>query len=128
MKTQMSRSRSTRPRLAVIPAQPEPEGLPPPAGLDETGRELWRQITGTFEWDDPVPYRVLHEACLALQRAERCRRLIDEQGEMIRTKTGMKAHPLLRDEAAARALGCRLLARLGTDLEPVRPMGRPGGS
>jgi hypothetical protein len=119
--------RNSKAKLALIPSQPEANGPPPPAGLDETGIALWREVTGTWEWQDPVPYRVLHEACLALQRAERCRRLIDEQGEMVKSRTGPKAHPLLRDEAQARALGCRLLARLGTDLEPVKDIGRPPG-
>jgi hypothetical protein len=116
------------PNLAVIQAQPASDHLPPPDGLDATGARLWSDICASFEWDDPSAYRVLLEACFAIQRAERCRKLIDEQGEVIRTKAGPRSHPLLRDETASRALGCRLLQRLGTDLEPLHPSrGRPPG-
>jgi hypothetical protein len=118
-----------KPNLSVILPPPQSEGPPPPDGLDATGAGLWRDIVATWEWhDDPVIYRVVEEACYALQRAARCRRLIDEQGEVLRTKAGLRAHPLLKEETASRALGCRLLARLGTDLEPLHAgPGRPGG-
>ena len=119
--------RATKPKLVAIASPPAAVSPPPPDGLDATGAQLWQELVGTYEWDDPAAYRTLLEACFAIQRASRCRKLIDEQGEAIRTKTGLKAHPLLRDEVAARALGCRLLARLGTDLEPIKPLGRPGG-
>ena len=99
-----------------------------PEGLDATGAALWSELVGTYEWDDPAAYRTLLEACFAIQRAERCRKLIDEQGEVARTKAGLKSHPLLRDEVAARALGCRLLARLGTIWSRSgRLVGRPEG-
>ena len=119
--------RSGKPKLSVILSPPEPVSPPPPDGLDATGAALWSELVGTYEWDDPAAYRALLEACFAIQRAERCRKLIDEQGEVAKTKAGLKSHPLLRDEVAARALGCRLLARLGTDLEPIRAIGRPPG-
>ena len=46
---------------------------------------------------------------------------------MISTKHGLKDHPLLRHETAARGLVGRLLTRLGLDVEPLRPTaGRPG--
>jgi hypothetical protein len=65
--------------LALIASPPEPVPPPPPEGLDATGAALWRNIVATWEWhDDPVIYRVVEEACYALQRAARCRVLIDE--------------------------------------------------
>jgi hypothetical protein len=45
---------------------------------------------------------------------------------MIRTKTGLKAHPALRDELAARAFIVRTLERLGITIEAVKRVGRPG--
>ena len=120
--------RATKPNLALIASPPESIPPPTPEGLDATGLQLWQQHVTMFEWDDPTALQTLLEACFAIQRAARCRRLIDEQGEVSRTKAGLKAHPLLREETAARALGCRLLARLGTDLEPIKALGRPPGA
>ena len=48
--------------------------------------------------------------------------IIAREGAMIRGKT----HPLIRHEREERALECRLLQRLGLDVEAVRPSaGRP---
>jgi hypothetical protein len=66
-------------------------------------------------------------ACQSLDRAESCRAEIDRDGEIIRSKTGTKEHPLLKHELAARAFVARTLHRLGLDVEPVRPIGRPAG-
>ena len=81
-----------------------------------------------FEWSDPGSYEVLAQLCAARQRAERCRRIIDEQGEMVRGRDGFRAHPLLREELGFRAFVVRSLAKLGLDLEPLRSgPGRPPG-
>jgi hypothetical protein len=53
--------------------------------------------------------------CLAgqtLDRAEELAERIRADGVMIRTATGAKAHPCVKDELAARNLTARLLARL----------------
>jgi len=102
--------------------------MPVPAHLDSVGAELWRQITSEFQWDDGATYQILEQACFARQRAERCRRFVDDQGEMLVVKGILRSHPLLRDEIANRALCARLLGRLGLDLEPLRSgPGRPSG-
>lgn len=68
-------------------------------------------------------------ACQALDRAERLREQIDLDGEVIRTHGMVRNHPALKDELACRAFVARTLARLGLDVEPVRPtVGRPAGS
>ena len=80
-----------------------------------------------YEFDDPASVEVLL-ACAARSRAVRCAQQITEQGEVLRTGKTVRAHPLLREEAAFSALCARLLARLGLDLEPVRAgAGRPPG-
>ena len=111
---------AAKPKLSVILSPPEPFPLPPPDGLDETGAALWCDLVGTFEWDDPTAYRALLEACFAIQRAARCRKLIDEQGEVPKTKAGLSSPPPLRDETAAErwAVVCwrdlaRILSRSG---------------
>jgi hypothetical protein len=91
---------------------------------------LWIEVTAIFEFDDPGSYEVLAQACAARSRAERCRAIIDEQGEMVRLKGGViRANPLLRDELANRAFTVRALSKLGLDLQPIRSgPGRPGGA
>jgi len=68
-------------------------------------------------------------ACAALDRVESIREQIERDGEMIRTKNGMRDHPLLRHEAVARSFVVKTLRALGLDVEPLRPgPGRPPGS
>jgi len=59
-------------------------------------------------------------ACAALDRAETLSALITEDGEVIRTKTGLKSHPSIRDEIQLWAFVVRTLHRLGLDVEPLR--------
>lgn len=116
--------------LKVVAEQQQPEvcAPEPPERLEETGLRLWRHVMSQYALDDAGGLEMLAQACTAADRAERCRRAINEDGEVIRAKTGLKDHPLLKHETAARALAVRTLARLGLDLEPVRPTaGRPPG-
>jgi hypothetical protein len=65
-------------------------------------------------------------ACQALDRAESLSEAIAAEGQTIWTRTGgVRAHPALRDELANRALVARLLSKLGINVEPVKPPGRP---
>jgi hypothetical protein len=71
---------------------------------------------------------ILAQACAAADRAEACREAIASDGMIILGRNNEpREHPLLRHENASRSLCCRLLVRLGLDVEPVRPnVGRPG--
>jgi hypothetical protein len=62
---------------------------------------------------------VLSQACFAASRADRCRAIIDRDGELLRAGKAVRSHPLLRDKLQNRALAARLLGKLGLDLEPV---------
>lgn len=116
------------PKLRVIPMQTREPGLPPPSDLGPTGAELWRNVVRDYAFNDVGSVETLKQTCAAVDRAEDCRRQIEEDGLMIRTRTGVKEHPLLRHELTARSLAIRMLARLGLDLEPVRSgPGRPPG-
>ena len=114
-----------KPQLTVIRRQPA--AIPaPPGHLGLVAAELWRSISSTYEFTDAASTQILAEACSALDRSERCRAAITEDGEVIRGRGGLlRPHPLLTAEIQSRALACRLLARLGLDLEPVRALGRP---
>ena len=100
----------------------------PPRPLGPHGLSLWTEIVRNYEFSDPASIECLFQGCSAVERAERCRQQIDEQGEMIQGKDGMRSHPLLRDELQNRAFALRALANLGLDLEPIKGMGRPAGA
>lgn len=116
------------PKLAVVHAAPPPERPAPPVKLGKVGQSLWDDIVASYEFSDRASYETLGQACASADRAERCREQIDVDGECIKMRGGgMRDHPLLRHEIAARSFVVRTLARLGLDLEPVRGMGRPPG-
>jgi hypothetical protein len=102
---------------ATIPAPPRPLGA--------AGMSLWSRIQTEFHIVDSGGVEILCLAAQALDRAESLSEAILEEGQTIRTRTGVRAHPALRDELANRALCARLLVRLGVTTEPVKPQGRP---
>jgi hypothetical protein len=100
----------------------------PPRPLGPAGMALWGAIQAEYNIQDQGGIAMLQIGCLAYDRAERLRACIDADGDVIHTRTGPRAHPALRDEVAARAQVMRCLEKLGLNLEPVKPIGRPPGS
>jgi hypothetical protein len=68
--------------------------------------------------------QVVHRS-LSCQALDRLSAAIAEDGQTIRTRTGVRPHPALRDELQNRALCARLLEKLGVTVEPVKSPGRP---
>jgi hypothetical protein len=98
-----------------------------PPHLSADGRQLWIDIQSAYQIDDPGGLVLLRVAAEALDRAERCRRLIDEQGEMLTVRGMPRAHPALAAERDARAAIVRAIRNLNLDLEPLKAIGRPPG-
>jgi hypothetical protein len=72
---------------------------------------------------------MLEQICLAQDRATEYAVIIARDGPTIRTKLGLRDHPLLKHEQAARSFIVRSLHRLGLDIEPTRDtVGRPPGT
>jgi hypothetical protein len=116
------------PKLTLIPAEPGPDPLQPPAGLQETGRGLWNRILRDFEVNDAHGREALFQICVASDRAQECAEAIARDGAVIRTKNGPRDHPALRHELQIRAFICRALSRMGFDvIQPRSEMGRPSG-
>jgi Phage terminase, small subunit len=112
--------------LATSVAGSAPTLADPPPTLRKAGAALWRSIMAEYAIADSGGRALLEQACASADRAAECAATIAEQGAVISTKHGLKDHPLLRHETAARGLVGRLIARLGLDVEPVRPTaGRP---
>jgi hypothetical protein len=97
----------------------------PPRTLGRHGRSLWDRIQSEYGVEDSGGLEMLLQACAALDRAENLRLEIDRDGEVIRTRSGVKDHPALKHELANRAFVVRTLARLGLNFESVKSVGRP---
>jgi hypothetical protein len=94
--------------------------------LGRYGRALWDKVMIEYEFSDIGGLEMLAQACQALDRAENLRLEIDRDGEVIRTRSGVKDHPALKHELANRAFVVRTLSRLGLNYEAIRPSaGRP---
>ena len=102
--------------------------MKPSRKLGNHGLSLWTKVTTEYDMSDAAGAEMLTQACQALDRAELLRAQIDSDGEVIRSRAGLKAHPALRDELAARSFTCRILRQLGLSFEPLRMSpGRPPG-
>jgi hypothetical protein len=113
-----------KPSLMIVTSS-EPTGPQPPRSLGEHGLTLWQNVMSECEIEDVGGLEVLAQICGAKDRLEAMRTQIDADGETIIVKGVPKPHPLLRDEIQIRAFICRGLARLGLNLEAVKPVGRP---
>jgi Phage terminase, small subunit len=117
-----------KPRLTLV----NPSKLNPTrtsSTLGPSGTHLWNSIQDEYRIDDAGGRAMLLQICAAVDRAEECAEAIDRDGPMIRTKNGLREHPLLKTEIASRAFVVRSLHRLGLDIEPPRSTpGRPSGT
>jgi hypothetical protein len=99
----------------------------PPRPLGHHGQALWNQVMAEYNIADVGGRELLAQSCAALDRAESLRKAIDEAGEFIHTRNnGLREHPGLKMELAARAFVVKTLVRLGLNVEPLRSgPGRP---
>ena len=98
----------------------------PPRSLGKVGQALWMSIMRDYAISDSGGLETLAQAAAAAERAADCAVQIERDGALIMTKNGPRDHPLLKHELANRAFVVRSLVRLGINIEPVRPIGRPG--
>ena len=120
--------KTPKPPLRIVG---DPSATPPsPAStFAEAGARLWRDVQSEFDVSDIAGRTLLEQACRAADRAESLAMRISEDGALLRTKTGMRAHPLLAPELAARSFIVKTLLRLGINYEPVHlKFGRPPGA
>jgi hypothetical protein len=116
-----------KPPLTIVGNRPDPVPtvMPPPRKLGEHGLALWNSLQREYRIEDAGGVEILAQACTALDRAEALRGRIDQDGEVIVTRSGLKTHPALKDEMAARMFITRSLSKLGVLDEPLKPIGRP---
>jgi hypothetical protein len=112
------------PALAVV--QTGATVVQPPRKLGPSGTQFWNEILAEFVIEDRAGIELLLLAAEATDRAQDLAERIRVEGSTIRTKTGVRAHPALRDELANRAFVAKAIERLGLNLQAVRPnVGRP---
>ncbi len=104
--------------------------LPQPTRpLGDHGQRLWNQVVSEYDVTDVAGIELLTQACQGVDRAEALAAHIAADGEIVRTRTGIKAHPAIREELACRGFVVRTLQKLGLNYEPVRSgPGRPPGA
>jgi hypothetical protein len=114
------------PKLRLV--QATGNGNNPPRKLGPEGLSLWNRVLADYNVDDTGARELLCLACESLDRACSLRIAIDKEGEFIQTRTGgLREHPGLKMELAARAFCAKMLCRLGLHVEPLRSSsGRPG--
>jgi hypothetical protein len=86
---------------------------------------LWNSVLAEYDVSDASGVELLTQCCQALDRAESLAACIAEDGEIVRTPQGIKAHPAIREEMSCRGFITRTIAKLGLNFEPLQKPGRP---
>src|SRR4051812_24662938 len=118
------RSRTSKPPLAIVDAPPSTPPSPPRT-LGPTGQDLWSRVQGEFVVADCGGVGLLQQCCEAADLVQELAECVASEGLTLETRTGLRAHPALRDMLSARAFVYTTLRRLGVTDEPVGRMGRP---
>jgi hypothetical protein len=112
-----------KPPLTLVGS--EPTAIPPPRKLSKAGTHLWNGIQREYRITDYGGVELLMQACLTADRVQGLSDQIDQEGLTVRGKSGLRSHPLLKEELAARAFIVRTLTRLGVTDDDIKPIGRP---
>ena len=93
------------PRLALVePGLTESKPSRPLGEETRTGFTTRRRVTAEYApIDDAAGVEMLTQCCQAVDLAEALSARIAEDGEIIRTMNGIKAHPAIKDGLAAYA-------------------------
>ena len=114
-----------KPKLSVV--RSSSSGPQPPRKLGKLGRALWDRIQREFNIEDCGGIEMLMQAAEAADLVGELRAAREREGVVLRGRSGLRSHPCLREELAARAFICRTLTRLGITTEPLKSIGRPSG-
>ncbi|MDA9521478.1 hypothetical protein XI06_14235 [Bradyrhizobium sp. CCBAU 11434] len=88
--------------------------------------KLWQSLLADFVIDDAGGREMLTRICEAADSLAEYDAEIARDGTTIKTRNGLKDHPLLKHRLATQSFIVRSLHRLGLDIEPTRnTVGRP---
>jgi hypothetical protein len=113
-----------KPTLTIV--QPNGTGFQPPRPLGEHGLKLWQAVQAQYRVQDIGGVELLVQACAGVDRLEALAARIAQDGEVIRGATGLRAHPLLREETALRGFVCKTLQKLGIVIPEQQKAGWAG--
>ena len=83
-----------KPNLTLV--EPTSTADSPPATLGKPGATLWRSIMSEYQIEDSGGLAMLEQACAAVDRIAEYAEVIARDGFVIRVKSGLKDHPLLK--------------------------------
>lgn len=105
------------------------KNIRPPKHLSIEAKTIWKDLVCEYDIQDSAGLRILRVSLESFDRAQECRKKIDEDGLIFYDKFQQrKCHPLLSIERDSRAAFLTGLKCLNLDLEPLRNApGRPPG-
>ena len=112
-----------KPALTVV--SPDFSIPAPPIKLGNAGQSLWNRIQSEYEIFDAGGVELLAQMFAAADTVAALSTDITQDGAVVRTRSGPKPHPALRDLLNHRAFIARTMTKLGIGVEPIKPMGRP---
>jgi Phage terminase, small subunit len=115
------------PSTPTIPAPALLNSVSPSHTLGEAGQSLWDRIQNEYAVEDAASVEVLTQLCLAADRRAELAAAITRDGAAIQTEAGLREHPLLKSELAARNFILKALRELGLTQQSIKPVGRPSG-
>ena len=96
------RSRTAKPPLAIVDAPPVTPPAPPRT-LGPTGQYLWSRVQAEYVVADCGGVELLQQCCEAADLVQELAECVAREGKTLETRTGLRAHPALRDMLSARA-------------------------
>jgi hypothetical protein len=117
------------PELTVIGPASGRNPIPPPEGLGEAGSKLWTDLHHDYVIDEASGLEMLRQICCTADKVAEYSDTIDRDGAILRTKAGVKEHPLIRHVQTGRSFIVRSLHKLGLDIvTPRTEVGRPASA
>lgn len=92
----------------------------PPAGLQRSGRALWRAVLADFDLEEHER-QLLHETCRTRDLCDRLQSVLDADGPMSESSQGIRVHPAAVELRQQRITLARLLAALNVPSGEVEP-------
>lgn len=100
-----------------------------PGHLSAEARKWYRLIRSEYGIEDSGGLLILLTLCEAFDRMKSAQKIIASEGGTVKDRFDqVKAHPLCSVERDARNAIYAGLKALNLDLEPLKSIGRPGGS
>lgn len=91
-----------------------------PRHLSADSKKLWRQVVADWGIEDAAHLKVLEVGLMALDRSEKCRKIIDKCGELTLDRFKQaKPNPLLAAERDSRSQFLTAFKALGLDPEAI---------